>query len=308
MPEIQKPLTLIETSIAYRNVNYQAQNLFPVIRVAEDDGKFIKYDKSSFKKKDGIRAPGTRSTRITYGTTLDSYSCDEIAFHETITPKDRRNAPEGMSLDIDVTENLTDQILLNIESIVAGMVRNAANYSTDHVITLSGTSQFSDYNNSDPFLYINEKCKAVIQRDVSRLPNVILIPYEVALILANHPKVLERTKHTNPSLLTDAGLPEKICGLKVLEATVNEDVSSTEEPSLSPVWGKDIIIAYVEATPGQKKLSFGYCFVPPLQGPERKVKKWFDNDIESDKIEVSQLFAAKIISKDAGFLIKNAIA
>jgi hypothetical protein len=220
----------------------------------------------------------------------------------------RANAEAVLNLEVDATENLTDRILLGLEERVSNLLRDASNYSTDHVLTLSGTSQWSDYTNSDPLRDIEITAKQAIQKDTGKVPNTIVLPFAVAQTLANHPKIVELIKYTDPNLLTRSGLPKEFRGLRVLEANATKDVSLTDTPNMTSVWNKDVVICYVDPRPGLKKCSFGYTFVPPAAGPVRRVRRWQDEEINATVIEVSMIYCNQIVAKDAGFLIKSAIA
>lgn len=311
MPElydITEPRILQNISVAYRNEEYVALQVMPAVRVSRESDKYYVYGKEAFKPVSTLRADGTPANAASYTLTTDIYSCEEHALVDNITQRMKDNAEAVLNLEIDTTELLTDKILLGLEIAVSDRLRSAANYNSSHVLTLSGGSQWNDFTNSNPLMDIDITAKRIIQRDGGRVPNTMVVPFEVAQTLANHPKIVDLIKYTDPSLLTRSGLPKIFRGLNVLEANSSKDVSLSSTPSMANIWGKDVVICYVDPRPGLKKFSFGYTFMTPVTGPERKVRKWVDNEINATKIEVSMIYTNKIVAKDAGFVIKAAVA
>jgi len=208
-----------------------------------------------------------------------------------------------------MTEFLTDLILLDYEVRAAALLTDSASYAPNHAQAL-GTSgaghtiQWSDYANSKPIQLIDSVAKVKIQQDCGRVPNTMLIPFNIAQVLSQHPDVLELTKYTDPTLLTRSGLPKVFRGLNVLEATATKLADAT----MSNIWGNNVIIAYVDPKPGLRKFSLGFTFVSPQGAAIREVRRWRDERIRGEYIEVSMIDCVKIVSKEAGFLISNVIA
>jgi hypothetical protein len=75
--------------------------------------------------------------------------------------------------------------------------------------------------------------------------------------------------------------------------------------SLSYVWGKHAIIAYVSPKISIKMLTLGVTFTYS----QRIVKRWRDEDREGTYVRIgNDNYVQKIIAAVAGYLIKNAVA
>lgn len=83
------------------------------------------------------------------------------------------------------TEGTTNLILLDREKRVADLVFAAATYPTGNKVTLSGTSQWSDFNNSDPVAAIMSAAEGMLMR-----PNTLVLGSQTAFQLRRHPKII----------------------------------------------------------------------------------------------------------------------
>jgi hypothetical protein len=109
-----------------------------------------------------------------------------------VTDEERRNADSPLSPDRDGTEIITSKIMLGRERIIQTMVTTAASYASSNTTTLSGTSQWNDYVNSDPISNLRVGKRAVHSK-IFLEPNVLLVPYTTMSILEDHPDFLERS-------------------------------------------------------------------------------------------------------------------
>jgi hypothetical protein len=82
------------------------------------------------------------------------------------------------------TRQVMQLVLTAREKRVADLVFNAANYATANKLTLSGTSQWSDFTNSNPQVAITDALDSMIMR-----PNVAVFSRAVWSKLSMHPKL-----------------------------------------------------------------------------------------------------------------------
>jgi hypothetical protein len=196
---------------------------------------------------------------------------------------------------------------------VASLLTNPDNYKGN---SLGLTSQayaagphqinWDDYDKGDPLQTIAHAV-GEIQKGTGRVPNTIVIPFEIAQVLANHPAVLEQTKYTNPELLTTSGIPRVFKGLKVLEAISNKQVEGKKEA----VWGNNVIIAWVDPRPGLRKLSLAWTFTrrqAEREGWVRTIRRYRDEAKEGTFLEGSMNYIPRVVCAKAGFLISGVLA
>lgn len=79
---------LANISIAYRNANYIAGQVFPTVPVQKKSDFYWQFDKSAWFRNDvKVRAPGTRSARTDYSVSSASYLCTEYSLAHEIPDK-----------------------------------------------------------------------------------------------------------------------------------------------------------------------------------------------------------------------------
>jgi hypothetical protein len=224
---------------------------------------------------------------------------------------DREAQVPGIVDEASVTEMITDMLLLEYENEVASLLTNPDNYN-GNVLGLSSEYATAPYQKNwddytgDPLQTI-AYAVGQIQKATGRVPNTIVLPFEIAQVLANHPQVLEQTKYTNPELLTTSGIPRVFKGLKVLEAISNKQVEGRKEA----VWGNNVIIAWVDPRPGLRKLSLSWTFTrrqAEREGWVRTIRRYRDEAKEGTFLEGSMVYSPRVVCKKAGFLISGVLA
>ena len=296
---------LSNLSVQYKNASLIAELVAKVLVVAKKTDKYFIYGKQAFKLVETRRRSGAESNEAHLKLDQASYSCDRHSLHDIITDEVRKNADTPLNPEMDSTEFLTDLILLRLEKTVATAMTTTANYANSNYTTLSGTTQWSDYANSVPLTNIKSG-KAVIRKLIGREPNSIIFGGDVAETLALHPDIKELRKYTDVNLLTSAGLPPKILGLKVYEgkATENEAYEGISE-SMAYIWGKYAIIAYIPDRIGTKSLA---PWITIRTTGFRFTKKWREEKREGDIIEVNDEFDVKEVADECAYLVVDAIA
>lgn len=316
---------LTNISVAYPNNGMVGERLFPVVKVKKQSDKYYVLGRESWvAETSDYRAPGAIANEIEgLQTSFDSYYAAEHSLQIPITDEERENADSPLSPDSDGVNLVTAKILLSREVAMQQMVTNTANFASDHSVTLSGTSQWSDYVNSDPITVIRTAVRKIHSK-IFMEPNVAVIPYQVMSILEDHPKIIARIQYTDRAILTPEiigavlGLPNIIVpGIAIGTIT---GATSNFNMTASYLWGKDVLIAYVAPSPGLKVATLAYEFVWGYNGSPQTVDRWREEVRKSDVIRVSRRYDLKMIGVETnpgsadvnkvvmGYLIKNAIA
>ena len=80
---------LANVSVAYRNKNYIADRVFPIIDRVSAKAKILKYLKGAwFRDEAGIRGPGARANRGTFPYDYVDINTKEFAFAKEVTDED----------------------------------------------------------------------------------------------------------------------------------------------------------------------------------------------------------------------------
>ncbi len=118
---------LQNVSIAYKNADYVADRIAPIIDNVPGKAQITVYDKGAwFRNEAGIRASGTRAKRGGYGLSYIDVVTKQYAFASSVTDEDRRNAKFSNSPpiqpDIDAVEFTTDKIDMLKEVTLASVI------------------------------------------------------------------------------------------------------------------------------------------------------------------------------------------
>jgi len=299
----QDPI-LTNLSLRYSNEEYIAEKVFPTVSVAKKTGFYFKYDKSNLKKAQDERSGVSRANRVDYGMTKVAYG--PLVEHSLEMPIEydvRDQADSPLDPRVDATLALTDRLLINKEDSLASMLNNTSVITQN--VTLSGTSQWSDYTNSDPFSDI-QTAKDTVQKNGLMAVNTCFMGYEVWSKLQHHPDLLERVKYSQKAVLTE-DLFASLFGFKnvFIGKAVKNTAADGASDSMTYIWPKSFWVAYITPTPGIRTLSAGY-HLQLTNG--RVIDRWDEPAVKSEFVRITDYYEAKVVANEAIYLIKNAVA
>lgn len=305
---------LTNISVGWPTEGLAGAALFPSVTVRKQSDKYYVFGREGWLPEVDLRAPGTEANEISgAAVSLDTYYAQEHALQIAVTDEERENADSPLSPDRDGTNMVTSKIMLGRERTFQTIATTAANYASGHSVTLSGTSQWNDYANSDPISDLRT-AKLTIHSKIFTEPNVAIIPYQVMTKLEDHPDFLERIKYSERAIFS----PELLASVLGIQKVVVPGVGINsavlgQTASLGYLWGKDVVLAYVPPSGGLKIPAYGYEFVWGSQAADR----WREEKRKSDVIRVSRYYDVKLIAQGegadagksiAGYVIKAAVA
>jgi hypothetical protein len=299
----------VMTSVAqgYSNNEHVGDILFPKVPVSARGGKIIQFGKEAFMLYSTGRSPGQDTKRVTFGFAGLSYALESHSLEGVLPIETSQEAITTPGIDMaSVTVNNTQDIIgLRLEKKRADIARDPANYSASNKKTLSGTSQWSDVSGvSDPIGDV-EAGKEAVRKKIGKRPNVAVIGAAVFAMLKKHPQILDRIKYTGRDVPT-VELLASLWGLK--EVRVGEAVFAADDGTFADIWGRDVVLAYVETAGANErgKPSYGYTY--QLNGYPEVEESYFERNIKSWVYPVTDEVAPVIVGADAGYLITNAVA
>jgi hypothetical protein len=286
---------MTNVSIAYKNDNYIAESVFPVVRVQKQTDKYFVFDKSAwFRDEVSPRAPGTRANRVDYSISTGSYIALPYALAKAVTDEERENADAALQPDIEATEFVTDQLMLAHEIRVADKISASGNWASASNLT-SGTKWSSD--TSTPTANILTLITAVRQ-SIGRKPNKLVMGAEVMETLMNHPEMLDRLKYTRPGAILTPGDLASWFGLE--QVHVGEGIKNTANEgatdSLSDIWPDFVWVGWVPSSATLRTPAAGYT----LQWMDRSVERFREDQEHQDVITAQHYTAEQVTASDAG--------
>lgn len=305
-------------SIGYHPAGMVAEQIFGVIPVTHESDDYWFWDKGQAfrtERSDGkgsLRPDGTPAKEVEFGATVRQYVAEEYSYRTKITDRQRANADSALQLEVSKVRRAQDLVLLDQEVRVASLLTTAANYAAANTTTLAGTAQWNNASFAS-----QQGTQSVIEanidagREAIRIAtggleaNTIIIPRAVARVMKRDIGVRDQIKYTDPNILIGGHLPPQLWGLNVvMPGAVNTTSAEGETPTMTDVWGKNVILAYLNPNPGLDALTLGAIFrARPWQ-----VKQWREEAIDATFYQPSLVQTESLVASDCGYLIQNAIA
>lgn len=302
---IQPELTAI--ALAYSNGKMIADALLPRRPVGKKEFKWLKHTLAeTFTPVDTKVGRKSKPNEVDFTASELTGATEDNALDDPVPQDDIDNAPPNYNPLGRAVEGLTDLIMLGREKRVADLVFAAATYPTANKIALSGTSQFSDFANSDPIGVIMAGLDAVIMR-----PNVMAIGRAAFTKLIQHPKIVKAVLGNAGD--SGAATRQQIAQLFELdEVLVGEGWVNTakrgQAATMARLWGKHIALTYRNATADLTRgVSFGFTaqFGGKIAGSNADPNIGMKG---GQRVRAGESVKEVILASDCAYFIENAIA
>lgn len=303
---LHRVAALENVSVAYKSEGLIAQELCPVVPVLHEDDVYFVYSRDSLILPETARANGGEAQRASWSISTASYHLEEHALKDLVTDRDRANADPAIKLDIDLTEYLTEKIMMRREVDLAALVGTAANWA--NTTSLSTTLAWSANTTlSNPILNADSAASSIIQNS-GKMPNICEMDDRTFRAAKEHVSVVDRLKYTSAESVSESllarllGVPQ----LVVARGIVNNGPEGLSE-NMAFIWTDQAFFAYVEKAPGVKKPSALYSFTQAEGGIPNQVRRWRDDNLKGDFIEVSALYQNLCVASACAYLIVNTV-
>lgn len=256
---------LTNVAVQYQNNEYISDSVFPVIRVGKKSDKYFKFKAETMFNVAAVDVVGAESMPGRPAAGLDTpgtFSCTDRALMDFISTDEELNADAPLQPRIDVTEILTNYLMLAKEKRIADIVFGSSNYGSN-TSALSGTDQW-DNAASDPVAKIFAAIRAPLVK-----PNTMVIGWQAYDALRTNPAVLQfvlsraSTRSGATPLMVDEDTIAAMFRLdRVLvgEAKYNAAAEGATA-SYSYLWGKSCALIRVEPSPSPRRTqTLGYTF------------------------------------------------
>ncbi|WP_028314676.1 hypothetical protein [Desulfatibacillum aliphaticivorans] len=314
MPAVQNvhvDSVLSNVAVEYRNRKFIADGVCPMVLVPKKSDKYFVYDKKDrFTPAKTDRGPKDSANEVDWNVSQAEYSCNDKALKSFLPDSVVANSDMPLRPRTKTTETVTDLILLDREIRVKNFATTAANFGAAYKITLSGTSQLSDYDNSDPIGVIDTGKSACFYE-----PNTMILSKPGYDVLKRHPQLLDFVKggatSSAPAQVT-IDVMKEIFGVEHIHigAAKYNTANKKQAASFSYVWPKSIVLAYIDPNAELEGVSWSKSFVwKQMAAPQGyKVRTWRDEDRGGggEVIEVETSIVEKAVCSDMAYLISEA--
>jgi len=306
--QVEYALTNLAVLYSPQEFNLAAEQVMPSIPTAKQEGTYWVYDKADrLTLPNTNRGPRGVARGADFGKTKATYATEDYALHALVTDRERNNASTPFDENVSTTEGLIDLLMLDREKRVADMVTSTANITQN--TTLTGTNQWSDYSNSNPFSNLKTGRDACFFK-----PNTAVMSKEVWSVLEIHPDIVERVKYVGGDVT-----PERVASLLgigkliIADAQYNSAVDG-QSVSYGSVWGKHVLMCYTRPGADLRRPSFGYTMKYDMVGAGGKgglrVRTARDEKTGGGAtyIEADCSVDEKLVAVDLAYLIIDAVA
>lgn len=300
---------LTNVSSAYRPDGYVADMFLPTARSMQKTGKLGILGKDHLRIESSIIGGDGAYPRVkSVVRSTDSYSIEGHGLHDIVTEDDYSNVELPFDAENEKTLGLTTKLALEKEYSLANALSDTAILTQN--TTLAGSSQFSDYLNSDP-ISVFATARAAVKAGCGVPADTAIIPWEVINKIKYHPQFLASLgyKDKRPGGLNYQEIADLLEVKRLLVPTcMYNSAKEGQTASLSAVWGKHIILAVAPQSAQKEQVSLGYNMV--LIGRERRrvFKSPVSNPPNATQVLVDDHYDHFLSNVLAGYLIKNSIA
>ena len=323
-PNIKEQITagpLANVSVAYRNLEYIADRVFPILDGADPKAKITKYLKGAwFRDEADIRAAGTRAKRGGYPLSSVSIATDEYAFAKEVTDEDRRFAKSTgapvVQPDQDAIEFATDKVDLKKERRVASLI-TAGTWLDGNSGGVDAEGFWSPAGDTNTFLDDIATGKRAL-RGIGLRANGLLIDYDTFLSLKECDDILQKIKYTQRAvfgadlLAALLELDEVLVGSAIYSDA--EETAAGDDFNAVDIWavndGKGMGFLYHRPKKvGLKIVTSGLQVrIAYEQGGPRRTSKWREPAEHQDVYEVAEETHIVQVCADAGYLWNDTYA
>lgn len=284
---------LSNVSVKYGNQEYIWDKVFPQVPVAKDSDYYRVYDRN-FRVPETSRAPKGVAREFTLDVSTSSFLLEQHALKDYVGADEAENYDMG-SLQVDVTENLTDAIYRRIELSVAALFTKT---SWSLTVSLGATQLWTLQTTvSDPVPIFDTGTTTIISNS-GYTPNFAIIPRSAFVNFKNHISVLDRVKYTSSEL--SQAMVGALIGVSELHVptTITDSGAEGATSTVAAVWSQ-AFLGWKPASAGLKTPSCGYTFIKNAP----RVRTWFDDERNATAVEVEVKFQPKIVASLTGYLI-----
>lgn len=300
---------LTGVSSAYVPKGFLCEEILPTIQAKQYSGLLGKYGTSHLRIENSVKGGRGKyrqvETRV-YSTT--SFLIEGHGLEGFVSKEDYANVEEPFDAERDEVMGLSTVLWLEKEKTLADTLMSTSIITQN--TTLSGTSQFNDFANSDP-IGVSATARSTILNAVGVMPNLVVMDIQVWNILRFHPQMLDALgyKWARPGGLTEDEMARALGVDTVLFGTARyESAKEGQASSLASVWGKGIFFGVAPSKPEIMQKSIGYLVRPTGSQPRKVYKETNFNPPGSTKILCEDEYDMLISDAACGYLVASAVA
>lgn len=303
--QMYQDAALTSVSVAYTNSEFIADIVAPSAEVTRDTGVYYVFDKSNLRPEDSQRTGMAGSNEIDYSMSTSTYGpLMEHSLKIGIPVKALEQYDQPLRPRTNATNVLTEKLMIEKELAVSTVLYSTT--LTPQYATLSGTSQWSDYANSDPIANIQTGIDAILAAGL-KMPNLGVMSWAVWSKLKNHPDLIDRIKYYNLGKVSLEALATLLDLDKVVVSKASYNTAKEgQTDSLGFVWAKMFSLLYTNPSNNLEDVTALRTLT--LRGA-RAVYNWPATEPGiGEYVKVKDDYELKQIATEAAYSIRDAVA
>lgn len=304
--------TLLTTAVAgYKNLDYQARNVLPILPAAKESGKIGKYGTEHYRLDFNERSMGAKASRIDWqATTPVTFSASEWTVEKPVDDREKALYDDPFNAMVDASLVCAEKIWLKMEDLVATLMNTTGNFGSNAAGSAWGTP-----GTGLPVTNIKTAVNNIVNRTGIGPRNLYgCCSFKVFTDMCANNEVKNLFLNTVPNraglaVLTTADIASAVglADIYVFTAVKNTAVEGAAD-SFSNVYGTTTFAVFAKypGPPNMMAPSFASIIspsVPGLPGANIAVDQYRDESVRSDVVRASALFDQIVVNSAMGHLI-----
>lgn len=302
---------LTNMSVAYKNDEYIAEKVFPIVMVEKQSDLIATYNKGDWLRSVmQPYAPGTKGARSGYTVdTSKTYFCQGWKLGKELPDDVVENADAPFNMFADATAWLREQAQLRWELQFTSTFFKTGVWTGGDKDGGTDFVKWSNYAGSNPITDLRTYSDLVRQKTGRKL-NKWTFAKKVWDVIVDHPLIVDRLKYTSKDSIT----PEMLARLVGYEETLIGSaiyVSSLESAAtdtVAEVWGNHALGLFVPPRASLMTPAAGYTFVwRPITNTPFYFRRFRVDEEEKAVLEIKSFFDMQSVDLDSGVFLETCI-
>ena len=304
--QVNKQLTNISQKIVPEGMI--VEEALPLLNVVQSSGIIAGYGNSHLRIVSSVTGGKNKVPQVdTKAYTQEVYQVQDHSLKDFVTKEDRVNVESPFDAEVDTMDELNTQLFLEKNFAFANTVTDTGVITNN--VTLSGTSQYSDYDNSDPLGDFATARNSVFD-NTGRVPDTVLMDRKTFNTLSTHPEMLRALGFADarPGGILENEMARAMQVERVLiDSSVYNAAKEGQADDVQAVFGRNIVFAVLPRSAARRQVSLGYR-IQQFGTPRAVFRSDVDDPPETTRIIVRDTYELRFTNTDAGYLIKDTIA
>lgn len=287
--DVHVSVPLSNLAINIRSEGFVGDSLFPILPVQKDTDLYYFFNVGDWLRDEvQLREPTAYAHEAQYSVGTSNYNCIERAVAKIIPQSVLDNSDSALRPRQKGVQFVMDKMALGRENRIANQVTSTSNVGSG--VALSGGTRWSQKGTSDPVSDVRTGIDFILT-NTGKMPNVMVVGYQVHLALIDHPDILARLPNVNlqDQAAAAAALP-RIFGVdRYLVGTgIINRAGRGATNSIVSIWGSNAVLAYVDPSPALDSVTAGFTFARfaarMRQGEDTRGKFiWIEGEEKTDE-------------------------